>query len=416
MTFTKLQLMIKSYQVMLRKIKIVAFFLTTTIAAAQSKDGYWDNIRTTNETIILKAGEKKIVKTADFPEGTTEIVYRITLLDDNQKVSSSLVSVLKAIPDPTGISQGTAGVIFLASTISGDDKSKYAIFSQLKEAEEFLTADKPSKACLYQETPVNKEARLLKAKDSDCFTAKTQNLYFVFESDNWVMKEKVVLEVVPWIDNKASRGWNSETKKDLLKTAQAIDLVKTLSKKEEFYALFIETISKKYKASEFNQLLAIEKTRAINLATEESLKQTGEINKFYDAIRAKSSALFNKGKIKEAIEVITTDIINKNKATEADYALLGGYYLVTKQFVKAEESYNKAAKLNPTDVLIQMKLAHVYMFTNRLSQSKEIHKKFAKQNIDANTTWANQVAIDFKEFQKFGLPLENFKKISRIIE
>lgn len=401
---------------MLKKLYLILPILTVAIASAQSKDGYWDNVRTTNETIILKAGEKKVIKTADFPEGTTEIVYRITLLDDNQKLSSSLVSVLKAIPDPTGISQGTAGVIFLASSISGDDKTKYAIFSQSKDAEEFLTSDKPNKACLYQETPVNKEARLLKAKDSDCFTAKTQNLYFVFESDNWVMKEKVILEVVPWIDNKASRGWNNDTKKELLKVAQNLELAKSLNKKEEFYALFLENISKKYKASEYHQLLAVEKNRATELAIEESLRQTGEINKYYGAIRNKSVDLFNKGKIQEAIEVINTDIINKNKATSADYALLGGYYLVTKQFAKAEQAYNTGLKLNPSDIIFQLKLAHVYMFTNRLSMAKALHKSFSNQNIESNKTWKEQVNDDFKEFQKFGLPSENFKKILRVLE
>jgi hypothetical protein len=60
---------------MVQKIKIVVLFFSATIASAQSKDGYWDNVRTTSETIILKAGEKKVIKTADFPEGTTEIVY-----------------------------------------------------------------------------------------------------------------------------------------------------------------------------------------------------------------------------------------------------------------------------------------------------------------------------------------------------
>jgi tetratricopeptide (TPR) repeat protein len=401
---------------MLKKLYLILPILSVAIASAQSKDGYWDNVRTTNETIILKAGEKKVIKTADFPEGTTEIVYRITLLDDNQKLSSSLVSVLKAIPDPTGISQGTAGVIFLASSISGDDKTKYAIFSQSKEAEEFLTAEKPNKACLYQETPVNKEARLLKAKDSDCFTAKTQNLYFVFESDNWVMKEKVILEVVPWIDNKASRGWNNDTKKELLKVAQNLELTKSLNKKDEFYALFLENISKKYKASEYNQLLVVEKNRVIDVAVEESLRQTGEINKYYGAIRNKSVALFNKGKIQEAIEVINTDIFNKNKATVADYSLLGGYYLITKQFAKAEKTYNSGLKLNPSEINFQLKLAHVYMFTNRLSQSKAIHKNFSNQNLDNNNAWIDQVKEDFKEFQKFGLPTENFKKILRFLE
>jgi hypothetical protein len=47
-----------------------------------------------------------VIKTDDFPVGTTELIYRITLLDDNQKIANSLVSLLKAVPDPTGISQG----------------------------------------------------------------------------------------------------------------------------------------------------------------------------------------------------------------------------------------------------------------------------------------------------------------------
>jgi tetratricopeptide (TPR) repeat protein len=401
---------------MLKKLYLILPILSISLTTAQSKDGYWDNVRTTNETIILKAGEKKVIKTSDFPEGTTEVVYRITLLDDNQKLSSSLVSVLKAIPDPTGISQGTAGVIFLASTISGEDKAKYAIFSQLKDAEDFLTSNKANKACLHQEIPINKEARLLKTKDSNCFNSKNQNLYFVFESDNWVMKEKVILEVVPWIDNKASNGWNSESKKEIIKIAQNLELSKTLSKKEEFYALFLENIIKKYKASEYNQLLSVEKSRVTDVAVEESLRQTGEINKYYGAIRNKSIALFNKGKIKEAIEVINTDIFNKNKATVADYSLLGGYYLLTKQFAKAEQTYNSGLKLNPSDIIFQLKLAHVYMFTNQLSMAKALHKSFSNQNIESNKTWKEQVNDDFKEFQKFGLPTENFKKILRVLE
>jgi hypothetical protein len=39
-----------------------------------------------------------VIKTDDFPVGTTELIYRITLLDDNQKIANSLVSLLKAVP------------------------------------------------------------------------------------------------------------------------------------------------------------------------------------------------------------------------------------------------------------------------------------------------------------------------------
>ena len=93
------------------------------------QDGYWDKDRATTKEIIVSARDRIVIKTDDFPIGTTELIYRITLLDDNQKMAGSLVSLLKAIPDPTGISQGSAGAVFLLSRISGDDKSKYAIFS-----------------------------------------------------------------------------------------------------------------------------------------------------------------------------------------------------------------------------------------------------------------------------------------------
>jgi len=218
--------------------------MSVALATAQSKDGYWDNIRTTNETISLRAGEKKVVKTADFPEGTTEVVYRITLLDDNQKLSSSLVSVLKAIPDPTGISQGAAGAVFLASTISGDDKCKYAIFTDAKISDAFLTNGKTTNACLIQDTPINKEARILKMKGSDCMTLKTQNLYFAIQSDNWVMSEKVILEVVPWVDAKASRGWNSDTKNEIITLSKTLKVYALLTNKETFSVAFLENYPK----------------------------------------------------------------------------------------------------------------------------------------------------------------------------
>ena len=75
---------------------LFGLLLVGMMSFAQNPSGYWDNIRTTNETITLKAGEKKYIKSVDFPEGTTELVLRISILDDNQKLTSSLVSLLKA--------------------------------------------------------------------------------------------------------------------------------------------------------------------------------------------------------------------------------------------------------------------------------------------------------------------------------
>ena len=104
-------------------LKKIALFLLTTISYSSfaQKDGYWDKERATTKEIIVSARDRIVLKTEDLPVGTTEIVYRITLLDENQQMTNSLISVLKAIPDPTGISQGSAGAVFLMSKISGDD-------------------------------------------------------------------------------------------------------------------------------------------------------------------------------------------------------------------------------------------------------------------------------------------------------
>ncbi|WP_395044427.1 tetratricopeptide repeat protein [Flavobacterium sp.] len=385
------------------------------ISFSQTSDGYWDNIRTTNETITLKAGERKAIKTANFPEGTTEVVYRITLLDDNQKTSSSLVSVLKSIPDPTGISQGAAGAIFLLSTISGDDKCKYYVFINNLYSDNYTKNGKTTNACVIQNTPINKEAKLL-STNATCLSETTENLYFAFESDNWVMNQKIVLEVVPWVNKKASRGWNSITKKELLDIAQKQEVVKYLSNKDQFYGFFIENFTNKYKYSEYKQMLSIEKNKAIVFITEESLKKSGEIEKYYNSIRAKSLQLFKENKIDDAIDLIQTEMIAKNRANYKDYGVLGDYYLFSKQFSKAEDAYNNGLKLNASEINFKLNLAHIYMFTNRLSEAKEIHKKYSNQSLISGKTWIEQVKFDFLEFGKKGFSKDNFKKILRVIE
>jgi len=96
------------------KFKIIPFFIlfiSTNALFSQEIDGYWDRERITNKEIKLSAGDKIIIKSEDLPVGTTEFVYRITLLDENQKMVNDLASVLKAIPDPYCIGKGTGGAL-----------------------------------------------------------------------------------------------------------------------------------------------------------------------------------------------------------------------------------------------------------------------------------------------------------------
>jgi hypothetical protein len=48
----------------------------------------------------------------------------------------------KSDSDPTGISQGSAGAVFILSKISGDDKCKYAVFSGMKQLQNTKKTEK----------------------------------------------------------------------------------------------------------------------------------------------------------------------------------------------------------------------------------------------------------------------------------
>jgi len=398
------------------KFSILGLLLVcTSLALAQSNEGFWDNIRTTNETIILNAGKRKAFKTADFPMGTTELVYRISLLDDNQKISSSLVSVLKAIPDPTGISQGAAGTVFLLSSISGDDKCKFYVFTNENDALQYEKDGTVKNACVSQEEPVNKAAKLLTEK-SKCLPQGAQNLWFGFQSDNWVMKEKIVLEVVPWVNYSLRSGWTAENRKNLLKEIEQLEIAKRVANKNLFLGNFMEAIVSKYAFNDFKKLLPVEKAKAMDAFAEESLLKSGQLNSYLEMVRNEAQKLNFSHKTEEAILKIQKEIIEKNRATAIDYGLLGSFFLSSKQFVKAEEAYLKATGMNKTELSYQLQLAHIYMFTDRVNKSKDLHKKYQQNNLANQKSWAEQTKIDFEQFKNNGFATENFKKILRVLD
>lgn len=396
----------------MKKILLLAILFSFKTFA--QKDGYWDKDRATSKEITLSAGKRALIKSEDLPIGTTEFIYRITVLDENQKLASSLVSVLKAIPDPTGISQGTAGAIYLTSTISGADKCTYALFSSADGANLYLKDAETSGACLIEKEKVNKVARLV-TTSSTCLT-NIPYLWFGFESQNLLMNQKIVLEIVPWVDVNASKGWNKTNKTTLVDLAKNFPVTSKLTNKEQFYGTFVDLLATKYSHAEFSKLIPSEKTVVLENLTEESLKKTGEIKAFYNLIRDKSYAEFKKGNSEKAIEIMQIEIFNKKRETYIDYGYLGELYLTSEQFTKAEETFNDGLRLNPKEINFYLNLAHVYMFTNRISEAKDIHKKYANEKLFTGISWKKQVEIDFKLFEDKKLPTENFKKIRKVLD
>ena len=398
----------------MKKVLFCVFiFLFTTPFFSQSSEGYWDNIRTTSEAITLTPRERVYVRTQDFPVGTTEVVYRITVLDDNQKLSNSLFSVLKSIPDPTGISQGSAGAVLLLSTISGDDKCKYGIFNSEILAKKYVENSKIDAACFFQNNAINKEAKLL-SNTTKCNIDKSNHLYFAFTSDNWIMKQKVVLEVVPWVNIKASKGWNAAAKQEVLALLKVQNSYKLITKKDLFAASFLDELMQKQSYPDFKLLLDIEKNNLVDKTLQSTLIKTGEIKSVRKQVRKQAENYFENNNLEQAIAIVQDEIIDRNAATADDYCAVGRYYLFSKQFEKALQYLKKAEQIDNAQISIQLNLAHVYLFTYKISEAKSIHRKYRLQNISATKSWTAQTNEDFKLFEDRGFASDNFRKILSI--
>ena len=398
--------------------KKVFFLLLITLAFQASfaqKDGYWDKTRATVQEVTVSARNRIVVKTQDFPEGTTEVVFRITLLDKNQQMASSLVSVLKAIPDPTGISQGSAGAVFILSKISGEDKCKYAIFSSASFASQYKEDGKTENACFVQDTPVSKDAKLLSADKISCMKSNSGNLWFGFESKNWIMNQKIVLEVVPWVDNKLSRGWTTENRKYIIDQCKTSNLAQKMANSDDFCVCILDKIQSKYKFKEFQKLLAVERAKAFKDYGASCFSESNLSTAIYEDLRKQAGVLSKEGKIGDAITKLMI-VLNDGKATALDYNSIGSNYILTKQYGKAIKFLKEGEKLDDTELLIKLNLAHAYLLNDNYSSAKVIYKEYEAQNESDNLSWNEKIKQDFETFKKLGIRNKDFDRVLKFLK
>ncbi len=379
------------------------------------KTGYWDKERATYKEIMVSARDRIVVETDDFPAGTTELIYRITLLDDNQKMAGSLVSVLKSIPDPTGISQGSAGAVFLMSKISGDDKCKYAIFSKSDLAKNYGTTGETVDACLVQNTAISKDAKRLSIDKSACLKSNATKLYFGFESSNWIMKQKIVLEVVPWVDAKLSRGWTLENRKNIISQCKTSALARKMANSDDFCVCIAEKIQKQYTFQEFQKLLPMEQTKVYKDFGASCFEETGIAKTVFNDLRTKASNSVKNGDYSAAIKTYN-EIVNQGKATATDYANLGNSYLLTKQYAKAIKVLKEGEKKDDTELLVKINLAHAYLLNGEFAKAKSIYKEYQNQNVTDSLSWTQKIKDDFQTFVKAGIQNDDFEKVLKLIK
>lgn len=395
-----------------KKIALFILIIASSNVFAQ-KDGYWDKERATTKELIVSAGDRVTFKIEDLPLGTTEIVYRITLLDENQQMANSLVSVLKAIPDPYGIGQGSAEAVFLMSKISGDDTCTYALFTSNDDAKRYIIDGKTDKACYAQTEPLSKDAKRLSVDKSSCLNQNSNTIWFAFQSKNWFLNQKVVLEVVPWVNTVLSRGWDKDNKNEIISLCKTSTLAQKMANSDDFCVCILNKIIKQYRYTEFQKLLAVEKTKAYKDFGNACYKDEDISKNVYSDLRKQASLLIKQQKYNEAIPKLNS-IINDGKATALDYSSIGYCFILTKQYGKALKFLKEGEKLDDTELLVKLNLAHVYLISDDYSEAKAIYKKYQTQNVTDSVSWKEKTKQDFTVFQKAGLPSKDFEKVLKL--
>ena len=131
-------------------------------------------------------------------------------------------------------------------------------------------------------------------------------------------------------------------------------------------------------------------------------------------LRTQAATLAKQAKPAEAITQLLT-VVNDGQATALDYNALGRNYLMTKQYGKAIKYLEEGAQKDPSELLIQLNLAHAYLLNDNFSAAKIIHKTYQNQNVTAQASWLKQTELDFAAFAKAGIQSADFDRILKLL-
>jgi hypothetical protein len=379
-------------------------------ALAQNIDGYWDEERAIERPIPLEDGERKYISVS-IPVGTTQIQYQVSFLDKNGEIRSSLSSTLGSVPSG-GSTQGAAAAISLLNSIGGDNKGSFHIFQSQDDAAYYVNSGEPINSC-YSRTNIHAgEKSFLNINEIDCFTSNTSYLYLAFFNANEYDDVKVVIELTPWIDNTASRGWTLEIKEYIYNSC--VEQGDVFIAPEEVCQCILDKLQENYKYQDFQEMIVNEASRITQEYGYECMEETGEDENQIDILRDEIKAHAKAEEYGEAISK-SLSIIDDGYADNGDYNRIGWYYILTKQYLKAIKYLKVGEKMDETDLYIKGNLAHAYLLNNDFEIAKDIYVKYKTQNVDEDMSWIEMVQGDFKTFLDRGLPTENFQTIMILI-
>ena len=385
------------------------FFCKNVIA--QNQDGNWDFIRAIERNIPLADGEKKWYR-IELPVGTTQIIYRVSFLSSSADATDKLASTLQSAPSLTA--KGASAALNLITILGGTNKGRYHIFTSSEAANAYLSTGKPYNSCYSSGEDIPGEKNFLNLERGTCITQNTRYLWFAFYNGNYAYDEEVLLEVVPWVDNEASKGWTLDIKNAFMK--HCVDQVgDAITMKKEVCACVLEKFQKEHKVHELTTLTEAELEKISLTYSEQCIKGTGEHVNILDNSRETANQAAEKGDYTTAIQTYL-EIIESGSATVIDYNNLGWYYILTKQYLKATKYLKEGEKLDETELLIKGNLAHAYLLSGEVENAKTIYLKFKTQNVDETLSWCQMVKDDFETLRSKGITCEQFSEILNLLK
>jgi tetratricopeptide (TPR) repeat protein len=229
------------------------------------------------------------------------------------------------------------------------------------------------------------------------------------------MNQKIIIELVPWVNTKLSRGWSIENRKAIINQCKTSQLANKIENPDDFCVCILDKIQKHYTFQEFQKLLTVEKSKLFKDYGFICYEETGASKIIYTEIRNQASVFINQAHYGRAISKLQI-IISDHKATAMDYYAIGRAYIMTKQYDKAIKFLKEGERLDGSELLLKLDIAHAYLLNKEFSSAKSIYKKYQTQNVTDSLGWVQKVRLDFDAFKKAGLSTEDFGRVLKLFK
>lgn len=376
-------------------MKQLSLFLLITLlfqfALSQNSTGYWDQLRSQKKAFRLQANTRQLFELG-IPYGTTELIYRVTVLPTNKEITNSIADLAGSFKTPKMLA--ASGAISLVGKVMGDDKCKFYIFKGSSDAATYKQKGLVKNTCYAETNPTVTSDGYF--NNNGCINVYSNKLYFGIETTNLKLPSDIIIEILPWVEPAMERGWTKEA-------SNAIYNYLAEKYNEDILDCMMSKITENYTAMELTKVNQTDEDRILGGYAHNCLDELGlskEVDEEVDnEYRDEADSLIDAGNYEEAIEIYLM-FDEDTTANIADYTSLGWAYILSKQYLKAIKYLKKGELLDDTDLLIQGNLAHAYLLSGDFTKANIIYQKYRGQNVAVGMSWEKMVNEDFNTFKE----------------